>query len=118
MSAGKINLVIEKGAKFSKRLQWKDSAGSPIPLTDYGARMQIRKTKISNTVEAELSTDNGKITFDAPNGIITLSLGATETDTFDFSNGVYDLELYKTADSDDVTRLVEGIVTISNNITR
>jgi len=43
---------------------------------------------------------------------------ATETDALSINSGVFDLELYDAGDLDDVTRLMEGVVSITEGITR
>jgi hypothetical protein len=118
MSAATINLIIEKGAKFNKQFIWKDSSNTPVDLSNYEARMQIRETVDSATVIDELTTANGGITLGGSAGTIDLYLGATETDAIAISSGVYDLEIYDPLDDDDVTRLVEGSISIKTSVTR
>lgn len=120
MSAAKLNLTIEKGARFDKTLNWQDSSNTPIDLANYLGRMQIRERKDSTSFVVELTTENGMITLQ-PNselGRIDLYIGATTTDALTISNGVYDLELYHNTDTDDVVRLIEGNVTIAEGVTR
>ena len=120
MAAAKINLTIEKGAKYLKTFIWKDRDRNPISLASYAARMQIRQTISASTPEIELTTDNGRIDLEpgGETGRIDLLLGATETDALGINAGVFDLELYNPADSDDVYRLMEGVVTIKEGVTR
>ncbi len=55
MAAGKYSFLIEQGATLSFELQYKDSAGTPIDLTGYIARMQIRSSVDSTTTIASLT---------------------------------------------------------------
>lgn len=113
MPAAKLNLNIEQGTSYTKRLVWRDKNKRPVPLTGYSARMQIRPTVASTEVILELSTVNGRITLGA-GGAITLTLNPSETSQL--KAGVYDLEL---TDGDGrVTRLIEGKVTVSPEVTR
>lgn len=119
-ATAKINLTINKGAKYIKTFVWRDKTKTPISLAGLSARMQIRETLESTTVISELTTVNGKIILEpnAETGRIDLLIGATETDAFTVNNAVYDLELYNISDPDDVTRIVEGVVSIVGGVTR
>ena len=116
MSAATLDFNIEQGATFSHRLEWKDSREQPIDLTGYTARMQVRAKKSSDTVLVELTTANGRITLGGANGTIDLKIEATVTAGFNWTKGVYDLELESGAGF--VTRLVEGNVTVLLEVTR
>ena len=120
MAAARLNLVIEKGAKFTKRLTWQDSAKAPISLAVYEARMQIRDTIDSTAFEVELTSLGGDIVLEAAavTGQIDITIGAVATDAVSFTQGVYDLELYNPSDVDDVIRLVGGAVEVIGGVTR
>ena len=114
--AGTLHLTIEQGATFNPVLTWKDQAGTPIDLTGYTARMQIRATVDSSTVIHELSTANGELTLGGTAGTITFGIPAATTAGFTFDEAVYDLEL--TDASGVVTRLLKGNVYLSPEVTR
>jgi hypothetical protein len=116
MTAGKLNFVIEQGATFRRDIIWKDEAGTPINLTGYTARMQIREHLSSATPLAELTTANGKITLTAASGKLTLLLTATETNALRAGTALYDLELVDAAGN--VTRLLQGQIMIEAGVTR
>ena len=114
-----VNLTIYQGSSFKKSWQItdKDSA-NPIDLTGYTARMQIRgKLKDIDPI-VDLTTENGGITIEVAAETTTLSIyiSATDTAAIEVAKGVYDLELIDT--SADVYRLMEGIVTVSKEVTR
>lgn len=70
---------------------------SPIILQGFTARCQIRPTLKSNTVLDDLTTENGRITItEIAGGLwqVTLLFPYLITSTYDFTNGVYQLELY------------------------
>ena len=120
MAAAKINLTIEKGAKYIKTFIWRDKVKTPISLAGLSARMHIRETLEATNFELELTTTNGRIVLEdgAETGRIDLIIGATITDAMTITSGVYDLELYNVSDSDDVNRLMEGVVSVVEGITR
>lgn len=111
------NLEIQQGATLSLVATWKDSAGTAVNLGGYSARMNVRETYSSATAILTLTTENGGITLGGAAGTITLAATATATAalTAPFS-GVYDLELVSGAGV--VTRLLEGVATVSPEVTR
>ena len=116
MSAGTYDFQIEQGATLTKQFVWKDGSGNLINLTGYTAKMQVRRNPASDEVLLEASTTNGRIALGGSAGTITLTLSATVTAAITWSRGKYDLEL--TARNGVVTRLLEGEITVSKEITR
>lgn len=119
--AGKLNLKINKGETFRYTLRWLDAAEAPVSLTGYNARMQVRPDIDSDKVLLVFASDpllnpDGTITLNNTTGEIVLYLGATDTAAITWSAGVYDLEMYQNAD--EVTRLVEGKVSVTKEVTR
>ena len=49
MAAGRYSFVIEQGSTTDFEIIYKDSAGDPIDLTDYQARMQIRASQTGSS---------------------------------------------------------------------
>ena len=123
MAAGKLNLVFEVGAKFSKQLTWNDSAGTPIDTSNYTAEMHIRESAASSTILLALrstapAATEGSIALTGVDGGILLEVGADVTDDITWTAGVYDLELTLIADTTNIVRLIEGKVTARANVTR
>lgn len=111
--AATYNIICDQGATFQRQLTWKDSAGTPVNLTGYTARMQVRPTVDSTTLTLELTTTNSRITLGGSAGTIDLAVAATDmTMTGEF---VYDLELVT---GTTVTRLVQGYFTVRAEVTR
>lgn len=114
--AGKLTIVIEQGTTFNPVLTYKDSLGALINLTGYTARMQIRLKKTSAAFLVELTTENGGITLGGAAGTITLLITAVASAALTFTSASYDLELI--AGGGAVTRLLEGSVTLSPEVTK
>lgn len=89
---------------------------SPLDLTGYTARMQVRQSVGSEQILLELTTEDGGIAIDAATGTITLQVSATDSAAFTWRAGVYDLELIDTGGA--VTRLASGAVTVCPEVTR
>jgi len=109
------DLCIPQGATFSRVIRWK-ADGANTNLAGYTARMQIRPTAGSATTTLALTTENGRIALGGTAGTITLSISATDTAAITAGRYVYDLELVSAGGI--VTRLLQGIVTVSANVTR
>jgi hypothetical protein len=77
--------------------------------------MQLRTSYSAATASLELTTVNGRISLTNA-GVITLSLTATETAALAAGRYVYDLEMVSSGGQ--VTRLLEGVVTVSPEVTR
>lgn len=114
MSAIEYDFEIEQGATTHLRFVWKDSTGTPVDLSTYTARMQLRKSVASSEVVLELTTENGGIILGGSTGTIDVVLTAVQTATIS-RNGVYDLEL---VNGPVVVRFAQGGYTLSKEVTR
>ena len=74
-----------------------------VAVTDYTGAIELMR----------FTTVNGRITLDNTTKQITLNLTAAETEAITWSRGVYDLEMV----ASDVTALMEGNVTVNDEIT-
>ena len=68
MAAGKVDLIIEKGATFRKTFKWLNSTKQPIDISSYSGRMQIRSSTYGSII-ASLTTENGGITLEADGSV-------------------------------------------------
>jgi hypothetical protein len=128
MSAGKYSFTIEQGATLDFELAYKDSDNNPIDLTGYQGRMQIRPSVGSDTVYITLSSslepDGTGLNFSGSDGLNSLISGtigifisANSSSQLDFGEAVYDLELATGSEFPIVTRLLEGQIQLSKNVT-
>lgn len=106
----KANLVIDQGSTFSADLTLKDENGDPLALSGYTANSQMRKWYTSSNATAVFTTSIN--TFSA---VITLSLTANQTGLITSGRYVYDVEI---DDGVTTSRIVEGIVTVTPQVTR
>jgi len=107
--ATKANLVIDQGATFSTDLSLTDENGDALILAGYTANSQIRKWYTSTNYIAFTTSVNTSI------GVITLSLTDSQTANLTAGRYVYDVEIN---DGSTVSRVVEGIITVTPNVTR
>ena len=106
----KANLFIDQGATYATKLVLNDPNGAPVDLTGYSAAGQIRKHYTSsNAVSFSVSLN-------ANTGSVVLSLTANNTSSLAAGRYVYDVEMTDTAGR--ISRIIEGTVTVSPNVTR
>ena len=96
-------------------LTWKDSTGSPVNLTGYTARMQVRTNYEAEDTLVSLTSSGGDITLGGALGTIAVTIAASVTQGLQLDEAVYDLELVNGAT---VTRLIQGRAIISREVTR
>lgn len=108
--ATKANLVIDQGSTFSTDLTLNDENGDPLTLDGYAANSQIRKWYSSSNAAATFTTS-----INTSSAVITLSLTANQTSNLIAGRYVYDVEISSGAE---VSRIVEGIVTVTPQVTR
>jgi hypothetical protein len=129
MSAGKYSFVIEQGTTLSFELQYRDGNNIPISLSGYSGRMQIRPTVASSevylTLSSSLNPDGTGLNFSGSNsatppssGSIGVYISSTTSSLLDFNQAVYDLEIYSSTNPPVVTRLIEGNIRLSREVTR
>ena len=107
--ATKVNLVVDQGSTFQTSVTFNDENGNTINFSTYSGAAQMRKHfTSSNSVSFSVNMTS--------NGVITLGLTANQTANLTSVRYVYDLEV--TDSSNLISRLIEGIVTVTPNVTR
>ena len=125
MAAARYSFIVEQGATTNIQLKWEDASGS-INLSGYSGRMQIRPTVESSTVYLTLSSsldaDGTGLNMSGSDGetpvqsgSIGIYISAVKTADLNFETAYYDLEMMS---GNEVTRLLEGQVKLSKNVTR
>ena len=117
-SPARRDLVIKQGATWIYPITWERPAGTPVDISGFTARMQIRDDAYSSTVLVDMTTANGRITIDGPAGTVTLILADDLTAALSFrGTAAYDLELVQ-ASPRWVVPLIGGSVTLMPEVTR
>lgn len=106
----KANLVVDQGTTFSATIDLTDASGEVFNLLNYTVAAQMRKNYTSSTATNFVASHTGVT------GKINLSLLPTTTNTLAPGRYLYDVEI--TSPGGAVTRVVEGIVTVTPGITR
>lgn len=112
----KYTLYLLKGATFDYKFTWKDESGALINLTGYTARMHMREKIEYATPFMTFTTADSSIVLGGAAGTIQMKANAATTSAVTAKEGFYDLEL--TAPTGDIVRFLEGLVIVSEEVTR
>lgn len=106
----KANIVIDQGTTFQTSINVTDENDDPVDLTGYSAAAQMRKHYTSSNAYTFFASISPTL------GVVSLSMTANVTNTIAPGRYMYDCELTDTNGA--VTRLLEGIVTVTPGVTR
>lgn len=128
MAAGKYSFIIEQGSTLNFEIIYKDSNGNPVDLTNYSGKMMIRSNYADQnpttyiTLSSSLAADGTGLNFSGSDGTTPVTSGsigifisAASSSAFTFTTARYDLEI---TSASVVTRLLEGQVSLSQEVTR
>jgi hypothetical protein len=105
------NLIMDQGSDFTVTINYNDQDGTAKDLTGYTARSQMRKSYYSTSATSFTANIS-----DPTNGEITMTLSSNTTANVKAGRYVYDLEVV--SNTNVVTRVIEGIVTVMPEVTR
>lgn len=105
------NLYVDAGSTYSNIISVTASNGAPLNLTGYTVASQIRKSYQSSTAYSFNASVH-----DATNGKIRLQLTPSQSEAIPAGRWLYDVEITSPVGSK--TRVVEGIVTVTPQITQ
>jgi hypothetical protein len=106
----KANLVVDQGANFSATIDLTDASNVVFNLSGYTVAAQMRKNYTSSAATTFTTSHNGAA------GQITLALNSATTAVIEPGRYLYDVEI--TSSGNTITRVVEGIVTVTPGMTR
>jgi hypothetical protein len=116
MTAATNNFIIDQGADWFITVVYKNSTGTAINLTGYTAALQIRDTYADSTTDLSLTSPSGGIVITGATGTISITATAAQTAAIAAGTYVYDLEI--TSSGGIVTRLIQGRISVSPQVTR
>jgi hypothetical protein len=104
-------LTIDQGSTFVASLDLANDDGTPINITSSTFQSQIRKSYYSTAATANLSVS----VIDVATATITLSLSSDQTANIKAGRYLYDLKM---ATGNTTTRIIEGIITVTPQVSR
>ena len=105
-------LTVDQGSTFESTIDLVTDDGAVINVTGYAFTGQIRKSYYSTNPTANLTLS----IVDAANGNVKVSISAANTANIKAGRYLYDIKMRDTSNT--VTRLVEGVITITPQVTR
>jgi hypothetical protein len=108
--AVKANLQIDQGSDFSATIDLVDATGAVYNLTAHTIAAQMRKNYASSTASTFNASHNGA------GGRIQLTMASSNTSIIEPGRYLYDVEIRSSGNT--VTRVVEGVITVTPGITR
>lgn len=105
------NLFVDAGATYSNIITVSASNGQALNLTGYTVASQLRKSYSSSQSFSFTSS-----VYDPVSGKIRLQLTPTQSESIPAGRWLYDVEI--SSPSGTKTRVIEGIVTVTPQITQ
>lgn len=105
------NLFVDAGTTYSNIITVAATTGQPLDLTNYTVKSQMRKS-YSSSIAYNFTAS----IYDATAGKVRLQLNPTQSEAIPAGRWLYDVEI--TSPSGNKTRVVEGIVTVTPQITQ
>ncbi len=108
---------INQGADWYINFVYQDTTTStPINITGYSAALQLRSLPSDTTAALSLTSPSGGITITGAQGLVAVHATAAQTGAIQAGYYYYDLEI--TSQTNIVTRLVQGQILVSAQVTR
>jgi len=114
INPGTYSFTLYQGADWDRTFTI-SQGGSALNLTGYSASMQIREAADSTAYLLSLTSGSG-ITLGGTAGTVGVAITSAQSSAIAPGSYAYDLELVAGAGS--VTRLLQGSVNVSGNVTR
>ena len=105
------NLFVDAGTTYSNIITVAATTGQPLDLTGYTVKSQMRKSYSSSTAYNFTAS-----IYDAAAGKVRLQLTPVQSEAIPPGRWLYDVEI--TSGAGNKTRVVEGIVTVTPQITQ
>lgn len=115
MAIIEYDISTEQGSSLSRVVTYSDANSSPINLTGYTARMQVRPRASSGYAYLTLTSPSGGLTLGGTTGTITILVDGSVTSAIPAGNYVYDLEVVNGAYVD---KVMGGDFSLSAEVTR
>jgi hypothetical protein len=111
------NTTIDQGADWFINFTYEQPAGTPVNITGYTAALQVRTSPLARTAVLTLENGDG-ITITGASGLIECHATATQTAAIINGRYAYDIEITSPGPAYTVTRLAQGTIEVSPQVTR
>jgi len=107
-----IDLFVDQGTNFQTNMDLKNDDGTPMSVAGYTFTGQLRKSYYSTNPTANLVIS----ILDGPNGNLSITMNSAVTANINPGRYVYDIKMMDT--SDVTIRIMEGVITVTPQVTR
>lgn len=122
MVAATKNYILEQGSEFQIIITvWEDKVNGTLKTLNVNDvfRMQLRdKVNSTSTILSLTSVGGNGITFDTGTSNVTITITATQAAAITTKTMCYDLEYVSLAIEDNAVRYLQGVFTLSKEVTR
>lgn len=108
------DLIVKQGETTTISWPIVDADGTPMDLTGWAARGQVRKAVSSDDVLYEWTSEAANIT--TASSSVTISVPAGDSSSWDFKSAVYGVEMESTGGQ--VVRIAQGRLTVDPEVVR
>jgi hypothetical protein len=105
------NLFVDAGSSYSNIITVASSTGAPLNLAGYTVKSQLRKS-----YQSSVAYNFNASVLNAQAGQVRLELTPTQSEAIPPGRYLYDVEI--TSPTSSRTRVVEGVVTVTPQITQ
>lgn len=112
----KYDFKLNQGTDLIVPFSLSDESGKPCNLLGFKAQMQLRVNCATGKLVDTFTCDNECIKINADKGVLSLVFKHEQTAKYPATCLAYDIELVST--DNNITRIVEGKITVSPEVTR
>lgn len=110
-----VNFKVVQGDTFTIQVTYTNPNGTPINLTNYTARMDVRNEPAGKVLCASITNSSG-ITINGASGIITATFSPSQTRKFSTPSAAYQLQI--TSPGGQSTTILKGYLSVSPAVVR
>jgi len=110
-----VNFKVVQGDTFAIRVIYKNSNGTPINLSGYSARMDIRNEPSGKILCASINEQSG-ITITPSTGVLDIQFNPSQTRKFTLPSAAYQLQIRSSNGTQ--TTILKGYISTSSAVIR
>lgn len=110
------NFIVPQGVSYPVRMRWLTAPGVPVDLTGATVRAQLRRAFSDPAPAISCTSEDGSAFLSAGTGFFGFDLTPAATSAIAAAKYFYDIEV--TLPSGDVTRAMQGTITLTPEVTK
>jgi hypothetical protein len=110
-----VNFKVVQGDTFSIQVTYTNPNGTPINLTNYSARMDVRNEPAGKVLCASVTNGNG-ITINGSTGVLSITFNPAQTRRFSTPSAAYQLQIASSGGQ--YTTILKGFLSVYPAVVR